>query len=484
MKSNEELLESLDFGKVDSESEINLDTKFIKTSDFEKFIKSDTALVLGAKGSGKSALFEMFAKYEEKSRVLSGNKVDDVIFATGTGFKDIKELSTDDIQKLMNEENFDFDSTWQLYIAIKVAMQLGKIGYYGEKNLQEFLKQVGLMHDFRILPILKGLWGLIIGTPPSGINLNIKGVSLKLGDKHSIDVSDLLYEINELMEEENKECWILFDKIDELFSNNYGKRKECIESLFRVYLQFIHKYPNIKLKIFLRNDIWSTLNFVNKSHITDKCVELKWDKEYLMKLMLKRACSTKEIEEYIWKKLNIDKNEIFDNNNVEKSFYTIFAEQVYSGDHEAKVIDWIMARITDGLGGKYPRELINFGNISKDIQKRKYSNSFADDFFVCGNAIRDAYFEVSRTKCISYLNEFPHLQKHFERFSGTTQSSYGRKELIKLMKGLEPKGEEMIKQLYEVGILLPSKNMSVNAEKFEIPRLYRSGLGLTIRGRV
>lgn len=481
MANMNELLELLDFGRVDSESETELDIKFLRTDDFDQFTRPENAVILGAKGSGKSALFEMFSKYEQQARNLAGDRIDDVFFVTGTGFKDVKELTTDDIQKLMVNPNFDFDETWQLYIAIKIAMKLGELGYCSGENLSEFLKQSGQLADFRVLPVLRGLWGLIIGTPLSGIDLEIKGVKVKIGGKRQIDTQDILLEINNLLEQENKDCWILFDKIDELFSNNYDRRKTCIESLFRVYLQFVHRYPRIKLKIFLRNDIWNTLQFVNKSHISDKIMELRWSKESLMALMIKRACSKKEILEYICNKTGISYEDILTKDNLDKCFYSIFDSQVYKGQNEAKVIDWMMARITDGLGGKYPRELINFGNVSKEIQRINYPEE--DDFLISGNAIKEAYYKVSEVKCATYLSEFPSLQRHFERFRGLDKSSFEREELVVLMKGLKPNRDVMIQHLYEVGILFPIGGPSVNALKFEIPKLFRFGLGLVIRGR-
>ena len=66
-----ELLDALEFGSVDSESEKNLDSKFIKIKDFNDFINPQKALILGAKGSRKSALFQMFSKYENSARELA-----------------------------------------------------------------------------------------------------------------------------------------------------------------------------------------------------------------------------------------------------------------------------------------------------------------------------------------------------------------------------------------------------------------------------
>ena len=76
---------------------MDLDRKFIKTKDFEQFINSQKSLVLGAKGSGKSALFQMFSKYEQVAKKLAGLDRK-IIIVTGIGFNDLKELQTDDFR--------------------------------------------------------------------------------------------------------------------------------------------------------------------------------------------------------------------------------------------------------------------------------------------------------------------------------------------------------------------------------------------------
>ncbi|MCI8570488.1 MAG: hypothetical protein HFI43_03635, partial [Lachnospiraceae bacterium] len=173
-ENKKELLSKLEFGSVDSESELDLDRKFIKTKDFEQFINSQKSLVLGAKGSGKSALFQMFSKYEQVAKKLAGlgRKI---IIVTGTGFNDLKELQTDDFIKLLRNEEADFNKIWELYIAVKIAIKMGKEGYYCGENLVEFYRNVGIMVDFRILNILKHLWSVVVGTPLQGIDIDIKG---------------------------------------------------------------------------------------------------------------------------------------------------------------------------------------------------------------------------------------------------------------------------------------------------------------------
>lgn len=189
-ENKKELLTKLEFGSVDSESETDLDKKFIKTKDFEQFVNPRKSLVLGAKGSGKSALFQMFSKYEEKAKELA--KFDNkIIIVTGTGFNDLKELQTDDFTKLLKNAEADFNKIWELYIAVKIAIKLGKEGYYCGDNLVEFYRHAGIMEDFRILNILKQLWSIVVGTPIQGIDIDIKGVKIKIGGKYSIDLQEL-----------------------------------------------------------------------------------------------------------------------------------------------------------------------------------------------------------------------------------------------------------------------------------------------------
>lgn len=51
------------------------------------------------------------------------------------------------------------------------------------------------------------------------------------------------------------------------------------------------------------------------------------------------------------------------------------------------------------------------------------------------------------------------------------------------MDGLEPSGEDLLREFAEIGLLQPLGGDVATATAFETPRLYRQGLGLIIRGR-
>lgn len=230
----------------------------------------------------------------------------------------------------------------------------------------------------------------------------------------------------------------------------------------------------------MRNDIWSTLEFVNKSHISDKCVELSWDENSLLEMILKRVLNDDKILEYVTNETALNKEELLLSVNLRTVFYTIFAKQVYKGRREANVVSWLLARITDGLKGKYPREFINFAAYAKEEQR---AERFEENCLLSGTAIRKAFSKVSEVKCNTYLSEFPLLKTHFERFRGRDTARYTREQLVEVMSGLEPEGDDMIRALYETGMLEAEHGRGAADSDFEIPKLFKIGLGLVLRGR-
>jgi len=255
-------------------------------------------------------------------------------------------------------------------------------------------------------------------------------------------------------------------------------RKKCIEGLFTTLIEHQSRYRNIRLKIFVRSDIWSDLNFVNKSHLADKQVKLQWGSSDLQKLVVKRACVNENIVNHLRNNLQVEN--LLENST--ECFYTLFPQKVYSGVREATTINYLIDRITDGQDGVYPRELINFCNEAV-IQERESMIGEDTVPLVSGAAIRNAFTIVSENKVNTYLSEFGHLKEHFKRFEGQTTMSFTKDELLMLMKGLSPSGDEMIRQLYETGMLRPSSSSIIASSSYEVPRLFRSGLKMIIKGR-
>ena len=83
-----------------------------------------------------------------------------------------------------------------------------------------------------------------------------------------------------------------------------------------------------------------------------------WNGNALGELLVKRAIYNCDIKNFIYNARSCsDWKE-----DIDGCFSVLFPERVYPGYREAKTMSWIMDRSTDGLGGVYPREIINLGN--------------------------------------------------------------------------------------------------------------------------
>ena len=120
------ILDELKFGAVDSESETNLDKIFVQTQNFNEFLNPNTALLLGCKGAGKSALYRLFTTFEASAREMADHSLNDTYIVAGTGFKDLPEM--DDMQLLNSIDAKDIspEAAWKIYIAYKIVHGLYK----------------------------------------------------------------------------------------------------------------------------------------------------------------------------------------------------------------------------------------------------------------------------------------------------------------------------------------------------------------------
>jgi hypothetical protein len=195
--------------------------------------------------------------------------------------------------------------------------------------------------------------------------------------------------------------------------------------------------------------------------------------------MLQSDLIKKGIEESMSTTINESDIEKYDKETQERICYSVFEDQVYSGPKEADLFDWMVKRIRDGHGGKYPRELISFCNEATRLQLQKEDNS--EDRLIAGLTIRDAYKEVSNQRVNTYLPEFPQLDKHFDRFEGKKQAEFTHEELEDIFDDLEPEPDDAIKRMVDIGFL--DEQRRGGEQIYEIPRLYRHGIGLILKGR-
>ena len=505
-----ELLQGMNFGRVDAETDSRFDSCFIGTEMLRHILQPQHSLVLGSKGSGKSAAFRLLCQDRNRVGSLLPKNYEELFFIPVYGLQTDDDLPGLEFQDLHFSSIDDFRNFWLLYIGLKSAATLShsermeeivhksksKEVKNGYKTIKNVIRDLGISREpgafakfkFKIKNMVRPRVNAEILESDAFNRL----LSVDFPHRTGMSVKALLDTIDMVLEKSNCAAWVMLDKLDLLFIDDFTKLKSAITALVQILVEHGNRFKNTQFKIFLRNDIYRQLRIVNKSHLVSYTQEMKWKDHLLMKLLVSRAVADDNVRDYVSELLGepiavadvIQGDEML----VQKVFYAIF-EPSLNGGGQADAVPfthiWLMKHLTDGMGHIYPRELIHLGNIAVEKQREinRAEGKHASARLISAAALREAFAEVSVYRCDTYLySEFPHLAAHFDLFRGREKATFHRSELYELFEKLEPNGDEAIRSIYDAGLITPMGRTADSSMEFKVPLLYRTGLGITQRG--
>lgn len=375
-----DVLKALRFGERIAEEELNeLEKYFVATDQWNRVFSGEVDIVYGAKGAGKSAIYALIDKrqdelFDRKILIKSAENV-----RGNTAFSEI-------ISDPPPSER-DFVVLWKLYILIIICSSIREYGISDRSSAPliraletaELLpKEASLGQLFNrakkfiwsyLFPDRESVeWSLTLD-PATGFPIVSRKTNLLNNGSDQrgniVPVDDLLDIANRVLNNSNYSIWVLFDRLDISFNDNPDLEKNALRALFRMYNDF-KRFDRIKLKIFVRDDIWSRITeggFSEASHIT-KTTTISWNYESLVNLISRRLLNNKSIIEY----LMIDYNEIIDDFDKQIALLnSIFPDKVETGNNP-ETFRWMINRIQDGTTKSAPRELIHLSEMVRQQQ--------------------------------------------------------------------------------------------------------------------
>jgi len=495
----QQVLTQLNFGRVDGETDNRFENCFIGTEMLRQVMLPQHSLVVGNKGSGKSAMCRLLCDDLQKVKPLLPKQYAEIYCIPAYGLQSEEFLPGVELRELKPESVDEFRYYWLLYLGLKTASTLLQdtkmLAYlYKTKNekvkaahatLERLLVDVGLREETRILLKLnpcRSRRGRTASFTDSGDRL-----SIDFKQKTGVSIIALLDSIDLILRETKCVVWLMLDKLDLLFVDDIQKLRASITGLVQLIVQYGNQFKNIHFKIFLRNDIYRQLHIVNKSHLVSYTTEMRWRGPLLLKLLVARAVVDPHVRTYCEETLGeaVDVTSVIlgSDQYVEKVFYSIFEQTTNSsGASATPTHQWILDRLVDGMDNSFPRELIHLANcaVEKQREMNRSVGKHTSTRLITMKALRTAFDSISLYRCDTYLySEFPHLHKHFDVFRGSESATFHREELYMLFEPLNPKGDEAIRAVYDAGLLTPLGSNVDSCRKFKVPLLYRSGLGIT-----
>jgi len=308
VKLPETFLESLDLGASSAENEIRfLEKYYLKTDQYFKSLRGEAHLVVGRKGSGKSAIF---LQIRDKERSKNDTIVLDL---KPDGYKLIK--FKEEILSFLEEGTFQHTimAFWEYVLYLEICRKIlsqDKENYLRDHNLFNLYKKI---HDLYNVDDYS-----LEGDFSERLTLLINNITTKYKEKNlskslvrlsTPQITEILYchdlkeikkNVTSYMKHKNM-LWLLFDNIDKGWPTSGLEHQDLIiiraliDATRRIERVFSKEDIDVKTIVFLRNDVYELLVSETSDRGKEGSVLLDWtDKDLLGELLRLRIISNIE----------------------------------------------------------------------------------------------------------------------------------------------------------------------------------------------
>lgn len=482
-----EVLRQLNLGNSVAEFDTELENYFVETETFRLLIKDEGDIIAGDKGTGKTALYRILIHRYQK--IPSLDKVE-VVPAFNTTGSPIFQRLTEGAAYTEGQ----YRTIWKTYILSLAGHWLlqtfdGKLTASMVK-LDELLTKLNLrVSDDKpdtIFSRLVTMFQRITNPKSAGVEFSFDEAGMpviapqvEFADNKIVEDegqtlirhAESLGLLNSALGEADRSAWVVLDRLDEAFTGYPKTEIPALRALFRTYLDLL-QFDRIKLKMFVRRDLFRRITqapggFVNLTHINARKIEIVWDSDDLLSLLIRRI------------KTNIGfvKTAGLEGKSPNEVFYALFPERVDSGTQRAKTLSWMLSRIRDGNSVSPPRNLIDLVKKAQEEQLRRevrnHREFSADEVLITPEAIKGALKLLSKQRVEdTLLAESGFYKQYIERFRNG-KAEHNDESLMKTLNISAFELQDVTRVLTDLGFL---EKIGVT---YKVPILYRDGLNIT-----
>jgi cellulose biosynthesis protein BcsQ len=450
----EQILEELAFSAGTAEYQNNFLETFVETELVNKALQPKFPLILGRKGTGKTAIFRRLLEDSHQSSIvvlspsrLKGNRS---LIISPEGFKEI-----DRILKTSGKSWRDF---WLLQTCLACYLS-----WSGEKPQPDALLAEALENEpttelevARCIEIFlqKTQIGLLARDWITRFDSTASSITM-----------------------------LLFDGLDTGFGNTQEdreRRTQSIEGLLSLVTDLGDDLQKLKFKVLLREDIWRRLRFDNKSHFFGRSVTLSWlNKADFFKVLIKQALQSRSFNELISSveqgRLLSPSSDYLSEVQVFEIWNLLVGERMRGGK-STFTRNWVWNRIADGTDNHSPRALLQMFLQAKEWENREQRQDPYWKTVIRPRALSTSLEEVSKQALDALINEeFPELQPLIDRLRSIGRSPFDVVDVQEL--------DEQLSLAREVGLLSIYEGTEDGVERYKVPDIYLSGIGMKRSGQ-
>lgn len=448
-------LDSVDFGVGAAHQEQHLSNFFYRSGAFKDACSAKTYLILGAKGSGKSAIYRMLDELRAEIPILQSPNL---WIADEPRLRDYAT----NLRALGITSNV---TLWRFYVStllIGACLSHPKLPEELRKGYQRFLVRWGLVREMPTFwqTAKKVKWSVGFGDYARVEAPNQAGVSTN-------EIDYIIFSTNDWLNEIGADVWLGLDSLDEVATNGTAHDAEDLQSSLMKAVGELTRLKRVRFKLFFRTDVYDELTYVNKDHFSGLKLLLRWAKEDLGVML-----------GYRLHVLHPEHTAALTYPIARKWIDEFFA---WPSTGPLQSFDSLYDKMRDGNGDVLPRDVINFCISAQKIQQSfdiQGIEAPPDGNLVSAAAMRRAFLQNAESKLNDFLPVFRSFSETYDRLKGSPSRAFNRRELGEAIGKKDPLDADLvIADLVRVGALAIVDNKSVNlSDSFEIPFLYAVAL--------
>lgn len=474
-----ELLSNLGYGQAEAEPGDSFLRRFYLIQQHLRAFDPDVMLVVGQRGTGKSALFNAVFK--------KGLLSDLAPFAPELRLPYIK---TDLIKLIPGYPiGVEFPDARGFKNALKTPDQAVELWFaYLIRVLKD---EISGSSKLKFLDL------------PGGAPDQVLDAFLESGN-HPLLALD---QLDQELQEADKWLFVGYDELDTLGGFDWEAMAKAIQGLVAFWSSYARRWQRLRAKIFLRTDLFrrhAGLGGSDLAKLAANRVELGWSDQNLFSMLIKRVANTDDrLFEYC-KGARIpfskEQHKIFGHipnlkhaEDARPFIERTVGQYMGANTNKGQSFHWVLDHLRDGHKCATPRALVRL--FEQAAQKERGNPRTTPPKLIHPTSLRQALEDVSADHVIQAIhNEWPWLHGVRERIAKDRLAPWNRRELQEVLnqdwgkswgqgnKHIAPptqNSRELINYLVELGVFRERSN-----DRIDVPDIYLFGLGLRRKGGV
>lgn len=476
-------LTDLGYGQAEAETDELFALRLYPVTEHLRALDARVVLVVGPRGSGKSALFKAF---------FSENR--DLADAIRRWMPGSSTLQVD-------SDSSDWRAAHPAHTSFPDSPALGR-WVRSEEDAKKVWHAmlVRLLGEFYTEDQRRKLTPLMA---PMAVEV---GDILRAYDTLEASPTGALDELEGRLHRENRWVFVGYDELDTLCGSDWELMARMVRGLIAFWSDYSRRWERIRAKIFLRSDLFrrhAGMGTADFAKLAANRAELKWPDAALLAMLVKRIANTsEELATYCQRsRVRFEEDDtlgmipqIREPRDAWALLERLAGEFMGAERKKGFVRNWVLAHLRDGNGQVSPRSLVRL--LEQAAGKDVANQSLRPPRLIHPTALRQALDDVSDNHVTQGISsEWPWLEGVRIRLQEDQLVPWGRSKITRLLgtdwngswgpghtDDVRPPADrqaDFVDYLIELGIFRRRADNRV-----DVPDLYLSGLNLRRKGGV